>query len=125
MSQAADSKSRVDSNTDVRVCRFQNKQKQRLELLVNPHAAIAFKNGEKDWDISTIVSREEIYSDANKGEVASKTLWSSVLGDENKKNAIRILVEKGEVHLTQEDRKLLHKNDGKQAKRLNDDGGRR
>jgi len=120
MTQAA-----VDSNSEVRVCRFQNKQKQRLELLVNPHAALAFKNGEKEWDVSTIVVKEEIYSDANKGEIASKALWSSVLGNDNKKNAIRILVEKGEVHITQEDRKSLHKNDGKQAKRLSEDGGRR
>ncbi|ETO32309.1 putative RNA-associated protein [Reticulomyxa filosa] len=124
MAQAS-TKSGVDTNSEVRVCRFQNKQKQRLEILVNPHAALAFQKGEKEWDLSEIVAREEIYSDANKGEVASKTLWSSVLGDENKKNAIRIIVEKGEVHLTQEDRKNLHKNDGKQTKRLNEDGGRR
>ncbi|ETO14596.1 Ribosome maturation protein SBDS-like protein [Reticulomyxa filosa] len=117
--------SKVDSSGEVRVCRFQNKEKQKLEILVNPHAAIAFQNGKSEWDLSAIVAREEIYSDAHKGEIASKALWSGVLGEENKKNAIRILVEKGEIHLTAEDRKELHKNDGKQTKRLNEDGGRR
>ncbi|ETO32034.1 putative RNA-associated protein [Reticulomyxa filosa] len=115
----------IDENPEVRVCRFKTKQKQRLEILVNPHAALAFQRGEKSLNISDIVAKEEIYLDVHKGELASHAMWSSILGEENKKNAIRIILEKGEIHLTPQDRKMLHKNDGKQVKRLIEDGGRK
>lgn len=77
---------------------------EKLEILVKPDLALDYKLGKKK-DISNILISDEIYSDANKGSRASKEKLQKYLNTTDPFEAARIILEKGDLNLTAEQRK--------------------
>src|SRR5215472_12030047 len=76
------------------------------EILVNPDSALAFKQG-KNVEPSTVIAADEVYSDARKGLRASSEKLKLNFGtDDHAKAALEVL-RRGELNLTQEQRKRL------------------
>ncbi len=76
------------------------------EILVNPDAALSFKQG-RNVEPSQVIAVDEVYTDANKGLRASgEKLKLHFQTDDHAKAALEIL-RRGELNLTQEQRKRL------------------
>jgi ribosome maturation protein SDO1 len=79
---------------------------EKFELLVKPDPALEFKIGKRS-DISNILASDEIYTDANKGNRASKEKLEKYFRTSNISEVARIILEKGELNLTTEQRRRL------------------
>ncbi len=79
---------------------------EKFELLVKPDPALEFKMGKRS-DISSILASDEIYTDANKGNRASKEKLEKYFRTSNTSEVARIILEKGELNLTTEQRRRL------------------
>lgn len=76
------------------------------EILVNPDAALSFKQG-RNVDPSSVIAADEVYSDSKKGLRASSEKMKLHFGtDDHSKVALEVL-KRGELNLTQEQRKRL------------------
>jgi len=79
---------------------------QRYEILVNPDAALSFKQG-RNVEPSQVIVADEVYSDSNKGLRASSEKLRLHFGtDDHAKAALEVL-RRGELNLTQEQRRRL------------------
>ena len=79
---------------------------EHYEILVNPDAALSFKQG-RNVDPSSVIAADEVYSDSNKGLRASSEKLKLHFGtDDHAKAALEVL-KRGELNLTQEQRKRL------------------
>jgi len=77
-----------------------------FEVLVNPDAALAFKQG-KNVEPSNVIVIDEVYADSNKGlRVGTEKLKKYFETDDESKAALEVL-KRGELNLTQEQRKRL------------------
>ena len=86
---------------------------EKFEILVKPDLALDYKLGKKR-DISNILAADEIYTDANKGSRASQEKLMKYLKTTDIFEAARIILEKGELNLTAEQRKRLTEDKRKQ-----------
>ncbi|HYB44922.1 MAG TPA: ribosome assembly factor SBDS [Nitrososphaerales archaeon] len=79
---------------------------QHFEILVNPDAALSFKQG-KNVEPSNVIVIDEVYADSNKGlRVGTEKLKKYFETDNESKAALEVL-KRGELNLTQEQRKRL------------------
>ena len=79
---------------------------EHYEILVNPDSALAFKQG-RNVEPSAVIAADEVYSDSRKGLRASSEKLKLHFGtDDHAKAALEIL-RRGELNLTQEQRKKL------------------
>ncbi len=79
---------------------------EHYEVLVNPDSALAFKQG-RNVEPSAVIVADEVFSDARKGLRASSEKLKLHFGtDDHAKAALEVL-RKGELNLTQEQRKRL------------------
>jgi len=79
---------------------------EHYEILVNPDSALAYKQG-RNVETSAVVVTDEVYSDARKGLRASSEKLKLHFGtDDHAKAALEVL-RRGELNLTQEQRKKL------------------
>ncbi|MDV3277243.1 MAG: ribosome assembly factor SBDS [Nitrososphaerales archaeon] len=79
---------------------------QHFEILVNPDAALSFKQG-KNVEPSQVIVIDEVYSDSTKGlRAGSEKLRKFLNTDDEAKAALEVL-KRGELNLTQEQRKRL------------------
>ncbi len=79
---------------------------EHFEILVNPDSALSFKQG-KEVEPTQVLVVEEVYSDSNKGlRVSAEKLRKYFQTDDERAAALEIL-RKGELNLTQEQRKRL------------------
>lgn len=79
---------------------------QHFEILVNPDPALSFKQG-KNVEPSQVLVIDEVYSDSNKGmRVGAEKLRKYFETEDESKAALEIL-KRGELNLTQEQRKRL------------------
>jgi ribosome maturation protein SDO1 len=79
---------------------------EHYEILVNPDSALAFKQG-RNVEPSAVIAADEVYSDSRKGLRASSEKLKLHFGtDDHAKAALEIL-KRGELNLTQEQRKKL------------------
>jgi ribosome maturation protein SDO1 len=79
---------------------------QHFEILVNPDAALSFKQG-KNVEPSSVIVIDEVYADSNKGlRVGAEKLRKYFETDNESKAALEVL-KRGELNLTQEQRKRL------------------
>ena len=79
---------------------------QHYEILVNPDAALSFKQG-RAVEPSQVIAADEVYSDSSKGLRASSEKLKLHFGtDDHAKAALEVL-KRGELNLTQEQRKRL------------------
>jgi ribosome maturation protein SDO1 len=79
---------------------------QHFEILVSPDAALSFKQGKK-VEPSQVIVMDEVYADSNKGlRVGTEKLKKYFDTDDEAKAALEVL-RRGELNLTQEQRKKL------------------
>lgn len=79
---------------------------QHFEILVNPDAALSYKQG-KNVEPSQVLVIDEVYADSNKGlRVGVEKLKKYFNTDDESKAAFEVL-NRGELNLTQEQRKRL------------------
>jgi ribosome maturation protein SDO1 len=79
---------------------------EKYEILVNPDPALAFKQG-KAVEPSQVIVIDEVYSDSNKGLRANSEKLKKHFGtDDHAKAALEVL-KRGQLNLTQEQRKGL------------------
>ena len=79
---------------------------EHYEILVNPDSALSFKQG-RSVEPSQVIAVDEVYSDSNKGLRASSEKLKKHFGtDDHAKAALEVL-KRGELNLTQEQRKRL------------------
>ena len=78
----------------------------KFELLVKPDPAFDYKLG-KITEISKILVSDEIYTDSNKGDRASSEKLVSVFKTDDPTKIAEIIMQKGELNLTTEQRKKM------------------
>lgn len=84
---------------------------ETFELVVEPDAAIAFKeNG--SGDITEVVKAQKIFADAKKGELAGEEQTNAVFGTTNFSTVAKQILDEGEIQLTAE-----HRENVREAKR--------
>jgi ribosome maturation protein SDO1 len=74
---------------------------EHFEVPVNVEEAIAFKEG-KSVDVKDIIDAPNIFSDAQKGELASETHMKTVFGTSDPYEVAKIILKDGEIQLTSE-----------------------
>lgn len=79
---------------------------QNFEVLVDCNNAIALKEG-RDIPLREIVAALKVYTDARKGLEASEAALVQAFGTKDVEDAIRTIIKKGEIQLTQEYREKL------------------
>ena len=79
---------------------------EHFEILVNPDSALSFKQG-RNVEPSQVIVFDEVYADASKGLRANSEKLKKHFGtDDHAKAALEVL-RRGELNLTQEQRKRL------------------
>jgi ribosome maturation protein SDO1 len=79
---------------------------KRFEVLVNPELAFAYKQG-RDVDLEELVVSDSVYTDLRRGLRASPELLRKVFGTDDVAKVAAIIVRRGELQLTAEQRKAL------------------
>jgi len=79
---------------------------EKFEILVKPDPAFDYKSG-KITEISKILVSDEIYTDSGKGTRASNELLVKVFKTEDTTKIAEIMMQKGELNLTTEQRKKM------------------
>jgi ribosome maturation protein SDO1 len=82
------------------------RQGKRFEVLVKPNAALAFRLG-RIKQVSEVLVTETIFLDANKGLKASEEMLQEAFGITDPMEIANIIVKKGTLQLTAEQRKKL------------------
>ena len=79
---------------------------ERFEILVNPDSALSFKLG-KHVEPSQVIAVDEVFSDSNKGlRIPAEKLRKVFRTDDPAAAAVEVL-KRGELNLTQEQRKKM------------------
>ncbi|MEM2464999.1 MAG: ribosome assembly factor SBDS [Candidatus Bathyarchaeia archaeon] len=79
---------------------------ENFEILVKPDLAFAFRSG-KSVPVSDILVIEEIFTDANKGQRASEKKLKETFGTTDPIEIAKIILKKGTLQLTAQQRKQL------------------
>ncbi|MCH8022458.1 MAG: ribosome assembly factor SBDS [Thaumarchaeota archaeon] len=79
---------------------------QQFEILVKPDIALMHKMGKKH-DVSQVVAMEEVFSEATKGTRVSVEKLNKFFGTSKTMEVIEIILDKGELQLTTEQRRQL------------------
>ncbi|MGA1793541.1 MAG: ribosome assembly factor SBDS [Thermoplasmatota archaeon] len=87
---------------------------ERFEIFVEPELAHDFREGEKRPELSEVLAVEEVFKDAHKGDRASSEQLTEGFGTSNVLEVAVIILEKGEIQLTTEQRKKMQEEKRKQ-----------
>lgn len=79
---------------------------ERFEILVDPHQAARFRQGEA-VEIEDVVAALNIFSNASRGTRASDEALTKVFHTTEFPAVAKRIIEKGEIHLTAEQRRLM------------------
>jgi ribosome maturation protein SDO1 len=77
---------------------------EKFELLVKPDPALDFKMGRRT-DLSNVLASDEIYTDANNGKRISDEKLMKHFKTTNPTDIAKMIMEKGELNMTTEQRK--------------------
>ncbi len=77
---------------------------EHFEILVDPKKGYEYKTGLKK-DFSNVLSFDEVFKDANKGERASPAAMKKALGTDDIMQAAQFILDHGELQLTTEQRR--------------------
>jgi ribosome maturation protein SDO1 len=88
-----------------------------FEIVVDPDSAIAFKQG-KEVDMRDVLKSEKVFTDANKGLVASSTDVNHTFGTNDPAEVAKQIINEGEINLTAEYRRKLRAEKKKQIVNL-------
>jgi ribosome maturation protein SDO1 len=80
------------------------KEGNTYEIVIEPDPAIEFKEG-KDVPILDILHSEQIFADAQRGQLAPENTFQSVFGTTKIVEIAKIIITDGAVHITAEHRK--------------------
>jgi len=79
---------------------------ERFEILVDPHQAALVRQGQK-IDIEDVVAALNVFSNASRGTRASEEALIKVFHATDFDTVARRIIEKGEIHLTADQRKIM------------------
>jgi ribosome maturation protein SDO1 len=79
---------------------------EHFEILVNPDAALSFKQG-RNVEPSQVIAVDEVFSDSNKGLRVGVEKLRKQFNTEDEAEAALEILKRGELNLTQEQRKRL------------------
>ena len=85
---------------------FLKKGGERFEIAVEPELAVKFKQGE-NIDIREVVKSDNIFSDLQKGKLASETRLEELFKTTDTYKIAEVIIKKGEIQLTSEFREKL------------------
>jgi len=86
----------------------------RFEVLVDPDLALEIKKG-KNVDVSEALATEEVFKDSRRGDRASPEHVRELLGAEDVLEAARIIIRRGELQLTTEQRRRIQEDRRRQV----------
>ncbi|HDG64226.1 MAG: ribosome assembly factor SBDS [Thermococcus sp.] len=86
---------------------------ENFEILVDPYLARDFKEG-KELPVEEILATPYIFKDAHKGDKASEHEMKKIFGTSDPYEVAKIILRKGEVQLTAEQRKQMLEDKKKQ-----------
>ena len=86
---------------------------EKFEIILDKDKAYAYVEGKKN-DLANILVVEEVFKDAKKGERASKEELVKVFGTDDVYEITKIILEKGEIQLTTEQKKKMQEEKLKQ-----------
>jgi ribosome maturation protein SDO1 len=86
---------------------------EKFEILVDPDLALAYKD-EKRGDVSEILVIDAVFTDAKKGERASAEKMESLFGTSDPMKVAMIILDKGKLQLTTEQRQRMTEQKKKQ-----------
>jgi ribosome maturation protein SDO1 len=78
----------------------------RFELLVDPEEAARIRHGE-DVDLEEVVAAEFVFENASRGEKAPEESLKKVFHSTDFEEIARLIIRKGEIHLTAEQRRKM------------------
>ncbi len=76
------------------------RKEHNFEIYVDPYMAWDFKHGKEINNFEDMIGYDEVYSDANKGDLASKTVLLEVFETEDFQTIAKEILKHGEVQLT-------------------------
>ncbi|MBW3014331.1 hypothetical protein KY335_03760, partial [Candidatus Woesearchaeota archaeon] len=76
---------------------------EHFEVPIRPDKVVEYKEGNK-VEISDIVETEHIFSDCQRGELASETHMETVFGTKDPLQVAKVLIDEGEIQLNGEQR---------------------
>ena len=82
-------------------------QGEHFEILVDPKKAQEFKGGN---EVDDFLATNFIFKDANKGDKASPDSLKKAFGTDNVNEISKIILKKGEIHLTTDQRRAMMEN---------------
>ncbi|MCX8184361.1 MAG: ribosome assembly factor SBDS [Sulfolobales archaeon] len=85
----------------------------KFEILVDPDKALEYREGRK-VDLDEVLKGDYIYKDARKGDKASPEELTRIFGTEDVRTIADIVIKKGELQLTTEQRRKMLENKRKQ-----------
>ena len=88
-------------------------QGQSFEILVDCSNALALREG-KSMDMHDVLAAMKIFSDAKKGMDASENAMRQIFGTSDVEEVAKLIIQKGEIHLTQEYREKLREDKKRQ-----------
>lgn len=80
---------------------------ERFEILVEPNLAHDWREGERKIDLAEILAVEDVFHDAHKGDRAPSELLNKVFHTTDVMEIVEIILEKGDIQLTTEQRKKM------------------
>lgn len=86
---------------------------ERFEILVNPDNALSFKLG-RNIELSQVIAIDEVYSDSSKGLRANAEKMKKSLGTTDHVEAAKIVLKRGELQLTTDQRRKIVEDKRKQ-----------
>jgi ribosome maturation protein SDO1 len=86
---------------------------ERFEILVNPDNALNFKMG-RNVELSQVIAIDEVYQDSSKGLRANAENLQKYLGTADHAEAAKIVLERGDLQLTTEQRRKMIEDKRKQ-----------
>lgn len=87
---------------------------ETFELFVDPQLATEYKKG-KDIDLGDLLAAQEVFKDAKAGDKSSPEVMEKVLGTSELEQAVKLILTKGEIQLTSEQRKSMVEEKKKQV----------
>ncbi|MCD4739870.1 ribosome assembly factor SBDS [archaeon] len=90
-----------------------DRQGHHFEIYVDPEKSWEIREG-KDLNIDEILASDEIYKDTSKAEKASEEVMKESFGTLDYREISKIIIQKGEIQLTTDQRKKLQEEKRKQ-----------
>jgi len=98
--------------TDVTLVRY-SFEGEKFEIMVKPDPALDYKMGKKK-DLSSVLVSDEIYTDSGKGTRPSSEKLLKAFKTEDQNEIAQIIMEKGELNLTTDQRRKMMEDKKKQ-----------